>query len=132
MSTLLPDIASILPQLDALVALPISWVEGGRDPATGMDCYGLIIYAYALGGIALPNDPQAVYAYFQQASPPAQPWDVLALAPREGDPRPHVALCVNAGEAYHCGRTTNGVARVNLRARFWSHHARLFWRYACD
>lgn len=46
------------PQLEELAArlLDVPYVLGGRDPATGLDCYGLMVTLYRLRwGIALPH-----------------------------------------------------------------------------
>lgn len=43
----------LFPAFDDLIGTP--FVEGGRDPKTGIDCYGLLMVAYSRLGKTIPD-----------------------------------------------------------------------------
>lgn len=124
----MPPIATILPALDALVLRRLPFVDGGRNVSTGLDCYGLIRWAYGLAGCDLPTEPAQAMALFIEAGLSCQPWDVLASV-SPGEPRPHLLLLTDVRTAYQMGARTGGVARVPLHRRPWSRLACTAWRY---
>ena len=81
----------------------------GRDPASGLDCIGLLVAALALTGrtIALPNGyalrarciasllPDPAVCGFAEASGPLQPGDVAML--RSGPVQFHLAIASSHG-----------------------------------
>ncbi|AXB82342.1 C40 family peptidase [Megasphaera hexanoica] len=83
-----------------LVGIP--FVDGGRNPKTGFDCWGLARYIYHMRGIDLPEYPidprdhQAVHANIVTAS---ADWDSVGH-PEEGD---LVLLQLYEGVANHVG-----------------------------
>ena len=125
----LPDTAPVIAALDTLILQGISWTQSGLNPEQGMDCAGLIHYAYGLAGITLPSDPAAAQHVFVPCGPPFQAWDVLmghtflVAAPR------HLVLVLALPWAYHIMRETNGLARLDITSGLWRKLHKAAWRF---
>jgi len=97
----------------SLVGTP--WVEGGRD-AKGMDCYGLIVYAYSQLGHELADrwnfaEHRDLWELLGASTVPV-PWDVVIA---DNGERIHVGLVVCGGsEVLHSDRKCGGVVLTRL------------------
>jgi peptidoglycan DL-endopeptidase CwlO len=89
-----PDGADVV--ADARKYLGVPYVWGGTDPATGLDCSGLVRRVYADLGIALPrhSTEQAAAGVAVPSLAAARPGDVLAF----GRPVDHVAIYLGNGQ----------------------------------
>ncbi|QGN59455.1 transglycosylase SLT domain-containing protein [Nostocoides sp. HKS02] len=87
--------------------LGVPYVWGGSDPATGLDCSGLVQRAYADVGVTLPR-VAADQARMGSAVPDlahARPGDLLAF----GSPVDHIGIYVGAGRMLVAPRTGEAV-----------------------
>lgn len=84
--------------------LGIPFAYGGRDPAKGLDCYGLVIEYYRRLGLSAPDvasysegvlqsEPDAFHALRPQA------WQEIDGEPKDGD----VVTIFSGGNVTHCG-----------------------------
>jgi soluble lytic murein transglycosylase-like protein len=102
---------------DAVVAsaekyLGVPYVFGGTDPATGLDCSGLVQRTFADLGVKLPR-LAADQAKVGQAIPSlaqAQPGDLLAF----GQPVDHIAIYVGNGKMIAAPHTGDKVKIENV------------------
>ena len=98
---------------DDLLAVP--WAEDGRDPAAGLDCFGLVVEVYRRLGVELP-DPASPAFLSQRGG-----WEAITepepgcavLMVHQG--RPHVGVYLGVGEVLHSTRLS-GVVVSPLRA----------------
>ncbi|MBI1758589.1 MAG: transglycosylase SLT domain-containing protein [Actinobacteria bacterium] len=81
---------------DARRYLGVPYVWGGTDPATGLDCSGLVQRVYADLGITLPrvSQDQARAGEPVATMAQAQPGDILAF----GHPVTHVSIYLGGGQ----------------------------------
>jgi len=96
------DGAAVVAQARRYLGVPYVW--GGTDPATGLDCSGLVQLVYRNLGIDLPrvSYDQATVGQPVPDLAHAQPGDILAF----GTPADHVAIYIGHGqmiEAPHSG-----------------------------
>lgn len=109
---------------------------GGRDPATGLDCIGLLAAALGAGGTALPAGyplriadparwlPDPAGLGFAAASGPVRPGDVVLL--RIGPAQLHLAIAGAAGDWLHAHAGLRAVVSSPQRpAGTVLHHWRL-------
>ena len=92
--------------------LGVPYVFGGTNPATGLDCSGLVQRAYADLGVKLPRIA-ADQAKMGQAVPSlaqAQPGDLLAF----GQPVDHIAIYVGNGKMIAAPHTGDKVKIENV------------------
>ena len=98
---------------DDLLAVP--WAEDGRDPAAGLDCFGLVVEVYRRLGVELP-DPASPGFLSQRGG-----WEAISdpepgcavLMVHQG--RPHVGVYLGGGEILH-STLLSGVVVSSLRA----------------
>lgn len=117
----LPDPAPVRALLQHILETGSRWSETGNDPRTdGVSCWGLVRFAFAQGGIVLPESAAEADHHFVPVSPPYQAWDMplfdfrgIAHGPR------HVGILLTPQVGYHSSRATNGVARFDLRHGLW-------------
>jgi len=115
-----PDPAPVIEHFQHLLEEGVRWAPNGADPRSGFSCYGLVAYAYSLVGIFLPETAEAAEAHFSQVDAPYQPWDVAVFRLGEGMAPRHLGLLLAPAWGFHCGRTTNGLARIRLdRHTLW-------------
>lgn len=115
----LPDIMPVQVALQALIPQQVRWREGGLDPATGLGCYGLLVYAFAVVGIVLPTTAEAGQHAFTRIPPPYQPFDVMLARLGPEPSARHVGLFVAPTWGFHCSWLSNGVAHFSLDHGPW-------------
>lgn len=106
--------------LQALLAIGIDYNRGGRSPATGFDCSGLVAYVYQEAwGIRLP----ATTAAQSQAGVPVSLAELQA-----GDlvfydtlqrPYSHVGIYLGGGKFVHAPRSGAQVRVESLQSAYW-------------
>lgn len=84
---------------DARRYLGVKYVYGGTDPATGLDCSGLIyVVAHDLGITSVPRTSEEQFTWVTKTDTPG-PGDLVFLVGAEIDPPPgHVGI-VTSGDA---------------------------------
>ena len=122
-----PDSAPVIATLQALLLDGVPWRDGGKTPV-GFDCYGLVHYAFSLGGIALPETPEEARGAFEIIPPPYHAWDVLLARVAPYGER-HIGLLLTPGWGYHCSRASNGLARFVTARGYWRQYLRHGLRY---
>src|SRR5262245_7029592 len=89
--------------LQALLERGVRWQDGGRDPYTGgLDCYGLVRFAYELAGTTLPDSPEEAEAVFTPIEPPYQAMDVLVCNFGAFHGPRHLVLLTKPPWGFHC------------------------------
>lgn len=79
-------------------ALGARYVSSSSDPAVGLDCSGVTVFAWRQAGVALPHSSQAQYATFPRVSLSAvRPGDLVYY----GDHGPHIAIYIGGGRIIH-------------------------------
>lgn len=124
----------------ALVGIP--YVDKGRDPAVGLDCWGVVRQFYqTVRGVLLPSLVARYVSAFDAASvsalvaDEASAWTRVA-APAFGDVvtfnvsgRPwHIGVCLGGGRFLH---TVKGVGSVieRLDSPLWAPRIEGYWTY---
>ena len=107
--------------LQALLAIGIDYSRGGKSPATGFDCSGLVAYVYREAwGIRLP----ATTAAQSQAGVPVSLAELQA-----GDlvfydtlqrPYSHVGIYLGEGKFVHAPKSGAQVRVESLQSSYWS------------
>ena len=112
------------------------FVDGGRDPATGLDCWGLLMAVMARFGFDIPDfriacsESFAIDAAFREQTgmrggwykepePAAGRVAVLSLNPHTPDMVQHYGVCLDAKRFIHTMRKS-GVVITRLNHRFFS------------
>lgn len=105
--------------------LGVPWIDGGRDPAVGLDCVGVVLVALHRRGYPTPDHQVRVgqrstaetfHRWFDPVETP-EPGDVLLVwAPLSpgGALEHHVGLLLDRGLVL--GSTASGVALLPVRA----------------
>ena len=84
----------------SVLGTPYRWA--GASPATGFDCSGLIMWAWARGGRSLPHSSGAQYAATQRISlDQLQPGDLVFF----NNPISHAGLYIGGGMMIHSPHT---------------------------
>ena len=95
--------------------LGVRYTWGGASPETGFDCSGLVMWAWAHGGISLPHSSAAMYAGARKIPLSAlEPGDLLFY----GSPVHHVALYIGGGQIIHSPHTGSYVQISSMY--YWS------------
>lgn len=129
-----------MPELLDLFEAP--FVPGGRNPKTGLDCWGLCREVMRRYGHDVPDFTQAIYnaveingKYQQeqanwQAIPNAEPGCIVALACDPDWPGivQHVGVYIGDGKVIHTIGKLN-VSTFRLDDRFWKNKIKGFYRW---
>jgi cell wall-associated NlpC family hydrolase len=106
--------------------LGVRYVFGGSDPATGLDCSGLVQLVYRQLGVALPRTAQTQYAATVRIAPDElQPGDLVFFARTYADPHDwitHVGIYVGAGEQINAPTTGQVVSIQPVFSGYWGAH----------
>ena len=95
--------------------LGVRYTWAGEDPATGFDCSGLVLWAWAHGGKSLPHSSRMMYSSSQRIPmDQLQPGDLVFY----GSPIHHVALYIGGGQIIHSPRTGSYVQVASVH--YWS------------
>lgn len=79
-------------------ALGARYVSSSSDPAVGLDCSGVTVFAWRQAGVSLPHSSQAQYASFPRVPlSEVRPGDLVYY----GDHGPHIAIYVGDGRIIH-------------------------------
>lgn len=97
--------AAVVADARKYLGVPYRW--GGTDPATGLDCSGLVQRVYSDLGYSLPrvSYEQATSGTKVESLADAQPGDILAF----GSPVHHVAIYIGNGEMIQAPHTGEDV-----------------------
>jgi cell wall-associated NlpC family hydrolase len=107
--------------LQALLAIGIDYSRGGKSPATGFDCSGLVAYVYREAwGIRLP----ATTAAQSEAGVPVsvaelQAGDLLFYDTLQR-PYSHVGIYLGDGKFVHAPRSGAQVRIESLQSAYWT------------
>ena len=105
----------ILAAAEQLVGVP--YVLGGESPG-GVDCSGLVQYAYQQAGIRVPR---TTAQQFQAGRPQRQvlPGDLLFFCTDHSGAVSHVGIYAGGGRMIHASSGSRQVRKVKLNQRYW-------------
>ena len=119
------------------------FVDGGRDPAAGLDCWGLVMAVMRQMGIEIPDytiscfDSSAVGDQARQdmarcLEPVSQP-EPGAIVLMSTDPEvpgaiQHFGVCIDSRRFIHTSERT-GCIVTRVSDRFWVHRIKGFYRW---
>jgi cell wall-associated NlpC family hydrolase len=109
--------------------LGVPYVFGGSNPATGLDCSGLVQLVFRQLGIALPRTAQLQYEATQPVpQDQLQPGDLVFFARTYDDPRDwitHVGIYIGGGLQINAPAPGQVVSIQPVFSGFWgAHYAR--------
>lgn len=104
----------------ALMALGVDYRDGGRSPATGFDCSGLVAHVFEEAyGIRLPRtvlaQSEAGVAVNQGELEPGD----LVFYDTQGRQYSHVGIYLGDGKFVHAPKTGFSVRVESLRGAYW-------------
>jgi cell wall-associated NlpC family hydrolase len=104
----------VLDSASAYLGVPYLW--GGTDPATGLDCSGLVQRAFADIGVDVPrvSADQARAGIPVDGLAEARPGDLVYWAGRGGRPN-HIGIYMGDGKMLHAPRTGDVVRVADVR-----------------
>jgi len=107
--------------LQALLAIGIDYSPGGRSPATGFDCSGLVAYVYREAwGIRLP----ATTAAQSRAGVPVSLAELqagdLVFYDTQRRPNSHVGIYLGDGKFVHAPKSGAQVRVESLQSSYWA------------
>ncbi|HXH04702.1 MAG TPA: C40 family peptidase [Candidatus Competibacteraceae bacterium] len=108
----------IVRSAESLLGAP--YVYGGHTPA-GVDCSGLVHYAYRQVGLNLPRDTLGLYGSGRPTRQPL-PGDLLFFRIASG-PVDHVGIYAGGDQMIHASSGSGQVRRVSLNSDYW----RRYW-----
>jgi hypothetical protein len=91
----------------------VPYVEGGRDPETGLDCEGYVRWLFRRRGIELAADLYAARADFEIVTGRPHAMDVAVFRHTLREKR-HLGIMIDHRWFTHCSNTTNGVAKSQI------------------
>lgn len=106
--------------LQALLALDVDYRYGGRDPAQGFDCSGLVAHVFRQAyGIELPHNARAQSELGMPiASSDLQPGDLVFYNTLER-PYSHVGIYLGGDRFVHAPKAGARVRVESLRTAYW-------------
>lgn len=107
--------------LQALLALGVDYRYGGKSPATGFDCSGLVAYVYREAwGVRLPPSAAAQ----SQAGTPVSLAELqagdLVFYNTQKQPYSHVGIYLGDGRFVHAPKTGAQVRIESLQSAYWA------------
>jgi cell wall-associated NlpC family hydrolase len=106
--------------------LGVPYVFGGSNPATGLDCSGLVQLVFRQLGIALPRTAQLQYdATARVPADQLQPGDLVFFARTYADPRDwitHVGIYLGDGQQINAPTDGQVVSIQPVFSGFWGAH----------
>ncbi len=106
--------------------LGVPYVFGGSNPATGLDCSGLVQLVFRQLGIALPRTAQLQYAATTRIPrDQLQPGDLVFFARTYADPRDwitHVGIYIGGGLQINAPTEGQAVSIQPVFSGFWGAH----------
>ncbi len=107
----------ILDAAERLIGTP--YLLGGESPG-GMDCSGLVQYAYGRAGVRVPR---TTAAQLRAGRPQRQvlPGDLLFFHAGDGSVS-HVGIYAGKGRMIHASSGTGRVIKTDLNQRYWQQH----------
>jgi len=104
----------------------VPYVFGGSNPATGLDCSGLVQLVFRQVGIALPRTAQLQYeATVRVAQEQLQPGDLVFFSRTYTDPRDwitHVGVYIGGGQQINAPTTGQVVSIQPVFSGYWGAH----------
>ena len=105
----------------ALSLLDMPYVSGGRGPATGFDCSGLVSHAYLQGaGIRLQGNAAAMAKAMRPISVPELLAGDLVFFNTLGYAFSHVGICLGDGRFVHASNPRTGVRVDRLDNKYYA------------
>jgi cell wall-associated NlpC family hydrolase len=106
--------------------LGVGYVFGGTDPATGLDCSGLVQLVFRQVGVSLPRTAQLQYAATARVTQDQlQPGDLVFFARTYADPRDwitHVGIYIGGGQQINAPTEGQVVSIQPVFSGFWGAH----------
>lgn len=104
----------------ALMALGVDYRDGGRSPATGFDCSGLVAHVFEQAyGVRLPRNTQAQSeAGLPINAEELEPGD-LVFYDTLGRPYSHVGIYLGDGKFVHAPKAGSSVRMESVRSAYW-------------
>jgi cell wall-associated NlpC family hydrolase len=104
----------------ALAALGIDYLYGGRSPATGFDCSGLVAHIYRDAyGLNLPTHTTAQSRMGKPVDPDQLETGDLVFYNTLGQPNTHVGIYIGDSRFIHAPRTGAAVRIESMRGSYW-------------
>ena len=119
--------AGAVPQLsskavnEALQLQGHPYVSGGKSPAEGFDCSGLVYYIYNKQGVRLPRDTWSLASQLPSVQlDQRQPGDLVFFTIDSGKPHSHVGIYVGQDKFIHAPSSRTGrVMMSDLKQPYW-------------
>lgn len=106
--------------LQALSLLDQPYARGGRGPATGFDCSGLVSHVYQQAGLRVQGSAAQMARQSRKIPREAlEPGD-LVFFNTEGEPFSHVGVYVGSGRFVHASNPRTGVRMDPLAQRYYA------------
>lgn len=108
----------ILAEAERLIG--VRYVLGGESP-NGVDCSGLVQYAYSRAGIRLPRTAAQQFRAGRLQTK-VLPGDLLFFHGGNKGAVTHVGIYAGKGQMIHASSSTGAVIKTNLNQRYWKKH----------
>ncbi len=97
------------------------YVSGGKSPAEGFDCSGLIYYIYNKHGVRLPRDTWSLASQLPSVQlDQRQPGDLVFFTINSDKPHSHVGIYVGQDKFVHAPSSRTGrVMMSDLKQPYW-------------
>jgi cell wall-associated NlpC family hydrolase len=110
-----------------MVGAPYAY--GGRSPASGFDCSGLVQYSYQRAGLRVPRETSDQLNYGQRIGAPDLQRGDLIFFDQQGKRASHVAVYLGEGRFVHAPSTGKPV-RIDRLDDYWRRHVAEMRRFA--